>query len=70
MERWKRRSVTDNDGKPMTVWHRDDLEISQNVNHGRFGWWFELERVTKAGRTYLGDAPTLRGAKTLAKEHR
>jgi hypothetical protein len=73
--RWKRKQIKDNDGKNLTIHHYGDYEICLNINRGlqapgtrdKHGnhWQFEVVYNEK----YVGEAPTLAGAKKLAAAH-
>jgi len=79
-ERWNRDNRMGNDGKPLTVHHKEDYEICLNVNkgtevsvghkdrHGHY-WWFEVVHVSVGSEQFVGEAPTLAGAKRVAATH-
>lgn len=71
-EYWKRRKVQDNDGKPLTVWSRDGLEIAQDsvsLEPHAMGTEMVFNIYTELGE-WLGEAATLHGAKSLARKVR
>lgn len=76
MGRWKKQVLTDNDGKKLDGFAQDDYLIILNLNKGigaklgaedRHGhiWWFEITYQ----KTFIGESPSLAGAKKIAKEH-
>jgi len=66
-DRWELRSVTDNRGKPLSVWLWWDYELCENVNLGNEGgWMFELTKDGERVALY----PTLKDGKLGALEHR
>jgi len=78
--RWRRENREGNDGKSLTIHCKEDYEISLNVNKGsevstgaidRNGhhWWFEVVHVSVGIEAFVGEAPTLAGAKKLATQH-
>ena len=72
--RWKRTIELANDGKPLTVWHRDGLQIAQDAvsftaRGGNLELVFHVYRDIngKAGDE-LGEAKTIHGAKCIAAD--
>ena len=70
---WKRRIELDNDGKPIIVWYRDGLQISQDMmsidpNHVGIEMVFAIyvDGPKGAPGAYLGEHKTINGAKRLA----
>lgn len=70
---WKRTIVVDNEGKPLTVWHRGGLQICQDaVSRAEMPKGTELvfNVYEEDGREepikWLGEAKTIQGAKRLA----
>jgi len=62
-ERWKRNTVTDNRGKPLSVWSWRDYELSQNVNLGSEGGWvFELTLRGRRVGLFASEGEGKRGA--------
>jgi hypothetical protein len=78
-ERWKRKQITDNNGKNLTVHYKDDYEICLNLNRGQKSpgvrdshgdhWWFEITCNNGNQEVLVGEAPTLATAKRKAAEH-
>jgi len=71
--RWKRRLELGNDGKPLTVWHRDGLQIAQDAvslkpeAKGTDLVFHVYEDNHGNQGAQLGESKTLNGAKEVAK---
>ncbi len=70
---WKRTIVVDNEGKPLTVWHRDGLQIAQDAVSFKpeakgTELVFNIYREDSRGEpdVWLGEAKTIQAAKRLA----
>jgi len=79
--KWTREKLLGNDGKKVDVHMKDDYRVCLNINRGleatagvedRHGhhWWYEVSLMNGNGtEKYVGQAPTLKGAKKLATQH-
>jgi len=77
MANWKKVRLPGND-KPVDAYQRDNLTICLNINKGqevdsgvedRHGnhWWYEVTETNGKGEErFVGEAPTLPGAKRVA----
>ena len=77
MANWKKIKIPGNE-KPVEAYRRDGFTICLNINKGFNGpgvvdrhgnhWWFEVtEKKNGNGEeSYVGEAPTLKGAKRIA----
>lgn len=74
MSNWKRTTVRDNEGKPMSIWRWEDYIISQNVAVYEDGnlvrWDFEVCILDGPEQErYVLQSKSLEGAKRKAQEH-
>lgn len=79
MAKWTREKLLGNDGKKVDIYAKDDYRVCLNINRGnevntgvedRHGhwWWYEVS-LLNGSEQYVGQAPTLKGAKKLATQH-
>jgi hypothetical protein len=74
MARWKRTTVRDNEGKPMSIWRWEDYIVSQNIAVYEDGnlirWDFEVCLVEPHDQErYILQSRSLDGAKRKVREH-
>jgi len=77
MAKWKKVRLPGNE-KPVDAFQRDGFTICLNINKGaevstgiedRHGhhWWYEVTEANGKGEErFVGEAPTLKGAKRIA----
>jgi hypothetical protein len=74
MASWKRITVRDNEGKPMSIWRWEDYIVSQNIAVYEDGdlvrWDFEVCIMEGPDiEKYIAESKSLDGAQRKAREH-